>query len=259
MAAGCNETTQQQARPKISGYIKYRYFFPCINSMQSNQSLPGLALHFTRNIFRADTSKHTFRKQKRLQSYLSTMKNNNWLIAVAAGATAALTAALVYKLVANDTQHNAEPLQPFNLDEFLGKWYEIARLPIRVEKNLADLTEEYTRDNDGSIKVITRARNIKTNNWTEVTGTLKSAGSDGVGLLKVSYLRPVYFAYVVLDVAGDYEYALVSGSSINTLWILSRSTFIPDDVKARFLYKAASIGFAIDRLEWQYGALATVI
>lgn len=192
--------------------------------------------------------------------FICIMKKDKLLVALAAGAGFVGAAALAYSLLKKDDIPNgAVAVQPFNLNRFLGKWYEVARLPIRIEKNMADLTEEYVTRANGSIKVITRARNIKTNTWTEVTGTLKPAGAHDIGMLKVSYLRPVYFAYNVLDVTEDYEYALVSGSSIETLWILSRSTNIPDDIKARFLYKAASIGFAIDRIEWQYGALATIM
>ncbi|AMR30407.1 hypothetical protein A0256_02720 [Mucilaginibacter sp. PAMC 26640] len=188
------------------------------------------------------------------------MKREKLLIALAAGAGLVGAAAVIYSLVHKDNlPKGATAVTPFDLDRFMGKWYEFARLPNKVERNLADLTEEYIKQPNGSIKVITSACNLKTGKWTEVTGTLKPAGPEDTGMLKVSYFKPVYFAYNILDVDDDYQYALVSGSRIDTLWILSRGTTIPNDIKARFLYKAASIGFAIDRIEWQYGALSTTL
>jgi apolipoprotein D and lipocalin family protein len=71
-----------------------------------------------------------------------------------------------------------------------------------------------------------------------------------IGMLKVSYLGPAYLAYNILDIDADYQYALVSGSGLDYLWILSRETDMPDHVKIRFLKAASAIGFDIGKLEW---------
>lgn len=144
----------------------------------------------------------------------------------------------------------ARAVRPFDIDRYLGTWYEIARLPNRIEKNLRLLTEEYSVDERGELQVLTRAFHIKNEEWRKVRGKMKFAGAEDTGMLKVSYLGPVYLAYNVLAVDPDYQYAMVSGSGLNYLWILSRQATIPDDVKARFLRRAKAIGFAVDELEW---------
>ena len=100
------------------------------------------------------------------------------------------------------------------------------------------------------IKVITRAYNFDKNKPVEAEGKAKFVGPETRGKLKVAYYLPIYLDYNVLDVNADYQYALVSGNSLEYLWILSRETTIPDEIKDRFLAKATNLGFDVDKLEW---------
>ena len=175
------------------------------------------------------------------------MKKEKWLIALAAGAG---VAAVAYKLLSKDIPKGAIPVQPFDKDRYMGLWYEVARLPNLIEKNLRKVTEEYSLNDDGTMKVITKAYNIKNGKLKEASGKIKFAGAPNVGMLKVSYFGPVYLSYNILDIDADYRYALVSGSSLNYLWILSRETKLPGNIKAQFLNTAKSVGFDVSKLEW---------
>ncbi len=176
------------------------------------------------------------------------MKKDKWLIALAAGAGAA---AVAYSLLPK--QHipeGAVAVQPFDKYRYLGKWYEIARLPNRIEKNIRHVTEDYSLNDDGSIRVVTKGYNIKKNEWIDASGTIKFVGDEDVAMLKVSYFGPFYASYNVLDIDATYNYALVSSNDLEHLWILSRQMSMPDDVRARFLNIAKSIGFETEKLEW---------
>ncbi|WP_428328985.1 lipocalin family protein [Mucilaginibacter sp.] len=177
------------------------------------------------------------------------MKKEKLLIALAAGAG---IAAIAYTLLSltNDIPDGAVPVQPFNKNRYMGTWNEIARLPNRIEKNIKHLTEKYSLNNDGTIKVVTKGYNVKNNSWKELSGKIKFVESENVGMLKASYFGPFYSAYNILALDPDYKYALVSGSGLDYLWILSRDTFIPDEIKEEFLNTAKNIGFAVDQLEW---------
>ena len=144
-------------------------------------------------------------------------------------------------------------VDPFDKNRYLGLWNEIARLPNMIEKNLKDLTEEYSLNDDGTIKVITKAYHTEKNKVVEAEGTAKFTGRDTRGALKVAYFVPVYLDYNVLDIDEDYKYALVSGSSLDYLWLLSREDEIPVDISHRFLAKATALGFDVGQLEWMNG------
>jgi apolipoprotein D and lipocalin family protein len=175
------------------------------------------------------------------------MKKEKWLIALAAGAGAA---GLAYALWPKSKIPRSAIVEPFDKNKYLGLWHEIARLPNRIEKNLKNLTEEYSLNEDGSIKVITRAYNFDKNKPVEAEGRAKFVGSETRGKLKVSYFLPIYLDYNVLDIDGDYKYAMVSGNSLDHLWILSREDTIPEKTKTSFLGKAIHLGFDVSKLEW---------
>src|SRR4051812_36007661 len=109
------------------------------------------------------------------------MKKQNWIIGLAAGAG---IAALTYNLLnKKDRPERLKPLQPFDIPRYLGLWYEVARLPNLIEKNLRNLTENYLLNNDGTIKVVTKAESTITGKPKEASGVIKFAGNEDVGAL----------------------------------------------------------------------------
>ena len=175
------------------------------------------------------------------------MKKGKALIGVAA---AAGLAGIAYAFWPKKKIPAGAIVDPFDKDRYLGKWNEVARLPNLIEKDLRDLTEEYSLNADGTIKVITRAFNAIKNKPVEATGTIKFKGADTRGQLEVAYFLPIYLDYNILDIDENYQYALVAGSGMGYLWLLSRESSMPEEMKQRFLVKAMELGFEISELEW---------
>jgi len=168
-------------------------------------------------------------------------------MALAAGAG---LAGLAYILWPKKRIPASAVVEPFHKEKYVGLWQEIARLPNRVEKNLKNLTDEYSLKEDGNIKVITRAYNFEKNKPVEAEGTIKFAGRDTRGKMRAFYTLPIRLDYNILDIDATYRYALISGNSTDHLWIISRESNIPVDIRHRFLSKAADLGFDITKLEW---------
>jgi apolipoprotein D and lipocalin family protein len=141
-------------------------------------------------------------------------------------------------------------VKPFDKEKYLGKWYEIARMDFRFERNLNNTTANYSANNDGSIKVVNRGFNYKTMKWEQAIGIAKFVGNPNVAMLKVSFFRPFYSGYNVIAIDNDYRYALVCGNKLSYLWILSRETTIPEDVKQNYLAVAKRLGFNTSALIW---------
>ncbi|MGQ7947552.1 lipocalin family protein [Flavobacterium sp. WC2509] len=145
---------------------------------------------------------------------------------------------------------NAAAITPFYKEKYLGKWYEIARLDFKYEKDLNNTTAEYSINEDGTIKVFNRGYNVKKNEWEQSTGKAKFVGNENVAELKVSFFGPFYSGYNVIAIDSDYKYALVAGESLKYLWILSRDKTIPNDIKENYLKIAEKIGYQTSDLIW---------
>lgn len=144
----------------------------------------------------------------------------------------------------------AKAVSPFELDKYLGVWHEIARLDMRFEKDLNNVTATYTLNENGTVKVNNQGYNFVTKEWKQAIGKAKFAGKTNEARLKVSFFGPFYAAYNVIALDENYQYALVVSSNLKYLWILSREKTMPEDVKADYVAQAKKLGFAIDELIW---------
>jgi apolipoprotein D and lipocalin family protein len=143
-----------------------------------------------------------------------------------------------------------EAVTPFDKEKYLGKWYEIARFDFKFERGLNNTTAEYSLKPNGMIKVVNRGYNYEKKIWKEAIGKAKFAGNENLAMLKVSFFGPFYSGYNVIAIDPDYKYALISGSSFDYLWILSREKTIPEDIKTSYLEKAKKLGFEVSNLLW---------
>ena len=142
-----------------------------------------------------------------------------------------------------------EPVKNFELDRYLGKWYEIARLDHSFERGLSRVTAEYTMRSDGGVKVINRGYSIKKEKWKEAEGKAYFVGAADTGHLKVSFFGPFYGAYVIYELDQEnYQHALVSGPNRSYLWILARSPSLEQQIQDKLIAKAAALGFDTSKL-----------
>jgi apolipoprotein D and lipocalin family protein len=144
-----------------------------------------------------------------------------------------------------------EPVKEFEADRFLGVWYEIARLDHSFERDLVNVTAEYSRRDDGAVRVFNRGFDTKDDDWSEIEGVARFVGSESEGHLKVSFFGPFYSSYVVFDIDREaYRYAFISGFNHDYLWLLSREPTVPDALKEQFVREARERGFAVDDVIW---------
>ena len=143
---------------------------------------------------------------------------------------------------------NIEPVRNFDINRYLGKWYEIARLDHSFERGLERVYAEYSLKDDGGIKVVNRGFNPGSNQWKEAVGKAYFVSDANIGMLKVSFFGPFYGGYNIIELDKDYSYSLVCGPDKSYLWILSRTPVMEESIKAELIKKAKSLGFDTDRL-----------
>jgi apolipoprotein D and lipocalin family protein len=147
------------------------------------------------------------------------------------------------------TPEKVRPVHSFELERYLGRWYEIARLDHSFERGLERITAEYTLRDDGGIKVLNRGFSKEDNEWKQAEGKAYFVSDKNTGHLKVSFFGPFYGSYVIFGLdRKNYEYAFVSGPSLSYLWLLSRKPTVSEEVMRDFQVKAKSLGFETDKL-----------
>lgn len=141
-----------------------------------------------------------------------------------------------------------EPVSGFELERYLGQWYEIARLDHRFERGLDNVTAHYSLNDDGSVRVENRGFSAEENQWRNAVGKARLAGEEDVGKLEVSFFGPFYGPYVIFELdKKDYQHAFVTSGG-NALWLLARTPTISEALKAEFLERVAAAGYATNEL-----------
>lgn len=144
---------------------------------------------------------------------------------------------------------SVQPVSGFELNRYLGKWYEIARLDHSFERGLSQVTAEYSLGRDGRVVVVNRGYSNAERKWKESTGKAYLVGAQTEGYLKVSFFGPFYGSYVIFELDHEnYQHAFVSGPDTNFLWLLSRSPAVDEEVMQEFIARSKSSGFDTDKL-----------
>ncbi len=135
------------------------------------------------------------------------------------------------------------PVSGFELQRYLGTWYEIARLDHSFERGLTEVTAQYKLRDDGTVAVINGGRGDD-GEWQDIQGKARFVDQPTIGHLKVSFFGPFYGSYVIFELdETDYKYAFVSGPNRDYLWLLSRSPQVSDELRQRFVQRANELGF----------------
>jgi apolipoprotein D and lipocalin family protein len=141
-----------------------------------------------------------------------------------------------------------EPVTGFEVERFMGKWYEIERLESNNELGLTNVSADYRLLSDGKIEIIHRGYKPRQKSWSMVTGLAWFAGNKDVGSLKLSFGSPFNGAYNILVLDTQYRYAMVADNDRDDLWILSREPQLDKAIMDSLVAKAKAWGFPTNNL-----------
>jgi len=146
--------------------------------------------------------------------------------------------------------NNIQPVSDFELDRYLGTWYEMARLDHSFERGLQQVSATYSMREDGGVQVLNKGFDTEKQQWSESIGKAYFIQNENIGHLKVSFFGPFYGTYVVFKLDTNYQYAFIAGNNYDYLWLLSRTAEIPSDLREEFTELVASKGYKVDDLLW---------
>ena len=146
------------------------------------------------------------------------------------------------------------PVASVDLERYVGRWYEIAKIPNKFQKSCAgNTTAEYVLREDGRIDVINRCLEAN-GNVNEARGIARIEDEESNARLKVSFVRFLgrnwfWGDYWVLGLGPEYEYAIVGHPERTYGWILSRTPKLGETTLARIFEQLEAQGYDPHRFE----------
>lgn len=139
-----------------------------------------------------------------------------------------------------------------DLDRYMGRWYEVARLPNRFQDDCAsDTTATYAMQPDGRLSVVNACRKAD-GSMMSAEGAARKVGD---AKLKVrfapawlSFLPMVWGDYWVIDLADDYSWAVVGEPGLKYFWILSREPQMEEAVMDGIIERAEKQGYDLSSM-----------
>ena len=142
-----------------------------------------------------------------------------------------------------------ETVPHVELARYLGTWHEIASFPQSFQRGCTATTATYTLRDDGQLDVINRCRlGSPDGKMKEARGRARVVDRVTNAKLEVSFFRPFWGPYWIIDLAPDYSYAVVGHPGRDYLWILSRSPTMSDDTYQKILTRLRTQHYETARL-----------
>jgi apolipoprotein D and lipocalin family protein len=136
------------------------------------------------------------------------------------------------------------------LERYLGVWFEIASYPQRFQKDCTATQARYTLAGEGDIRVENQCRKHTLDGKLDVArGRARVVDTTTNAKLEVSFFRPFWGDYWIIDLGAQYEYAVVGHPSREYLWILSRAPTLDPAVYAGILERLVAQGYDTSRLQ----------
>lgn len=142
-----------------------------------------------------------------------------------------------------------------DFDRFMGKWYEIARLPNHLERECTrDVVTTYERRTDSAFRVTYVCRRTD-GDEERIQGVarIRDMASHAKLELRFAPLALAWWPFVwddwwILELGPDYGYMMIGDPSRQTLWIFSRTRTLDDAVYQGLVAHAAGQGYDTQRL-----------
>lgn len=146
-----------------------------------------------------------------------------------------------------------QPVERVEIERYLGTWKQLAAIPQWFDAAcLRDTTAVYTLNPDGTVRVANRCGG-PFGSTISITGRARVADQQTNAQLQVTFLNiggPIYTGtnYVIVGLADDYSWAVVTDPRRSSAFVLSRTPTQPPAVIARMQAILAENGLDSCRL-----------
>jgi lipocalin len=176
------------------------------------------------------------------------MKTKGTIAGIIAGIVTTGAISTIYKKWQRDRRIDRSTVRDFEIEDFAGTWYEIARFDNKSESGLTHVVSTVSVDDDG--RAFLQQEGLR--NGTSLRRTIPSEMITSDAAVPAR-MRIVGFPFSsddfnVMELDADYNFALIGNRSSSRLWIWSRMPYIPEDDLRYLLARAMERGYDISRL-----------
>jgi apolipoprotein D and lipocalin family protein len=168
--------------------------------------------------------------------------------------SAVLAAAVACAVIAQPALASApEPARKLDISGMAGRWYEVARIPNKLQNGCGEGTAEWKRVGDGFSVVQTCRKASVRKEWK---AKAKVIDPHTNAKFKMSFFGGIMSQeYWVLDNRPDQGWLILGTPGGNYLWLMSQRPSLGEAVKAQALTRVRQLGYDVGRLEFPTPAM----
>lgn len=164
-------------------------------------------------------------------------------------AKALLGLTVLFLAAAAQADPYAQTPPPIDPDRYLGRWYEVARLPNKFQSNCAASTSDWTRQPNGQFDVVQTCRIGSPSGPAKVWRGAGRIVDPINSLFRIGFFGGfLHMDYKIMDRADDYSWCILTNGNPKYLWIMSRRPTVPVAQKSALIARARRLGFDVSGL-----------
>jgi apolipoprotein D and lipocalin family protein len=165
--------------------------------------------------------------------------------------TATLAAFAAFLAMASAACAMAPPVSHIELTRMMGRWYEVARLPNKIQRGCTAGASDWTRTGEGFNVVQTCHRDSPDGPLAEWKAKARVADPVSNAKFKMSFFGGLISQeYWVLDQRPEQGWLILATHDGKYLWLMSQKPTLPVAIRAEAVARIKQLGFDTGRLEF---------
>ncbi|WP_309604394.1 lipocalin family protein [Phenylobacterium sp.] len=144
-----------------------------------------------------------------------------------------------------------DPVDRLELTRMMGRWYEVARLPNRIQHGCQAGASDWTRTAEGFTVVQSCHKGAPDGPLSQWNAKAKVADPVSNAKFRMSFFGGLISQeYWVLDQRIDQGWLILATRDGKYLWLMSQKPTLPTLIRAQAVARIRQLGFDIGRLEF---------
>jgi apolipoprotein D and lipocalin family protein len=145
----------------------------------------------------------------------------------------------------------AQPVSHIELTRMMGRWYEVARLPNKIQSGCQAGESDWTRNGEGFNVIQTCHKGSPDGPLSEWKAKARVADPVSNAKFKMSFFGGLISQeYWVLDERPDQGWLILATHDGKYLWLMSQKPTLPAPIRIEAVARIKQLGFDVGRLEF---------